>query len=216
MKEEILNLVKVKPIIVPRYLFNNYKRLNMTEEEFVILIYLLDLGYEFMYNPLSISEELHIDKFKAMELINSLVEKKIISFEVKKNSQNQKEEYISLELLYSKLFNLLIERKEETNIDNADIFSVFEAEFGRTLSPMEMEIIKGWVNSNFSYELMLEALKEATYNGVNSLRYIDKILYEWKKKGLVTKEDIIKEKEKYHSSKKEKKDVFDYNWLEDE
>ncbi len=95
---------------------------------------------------------------------------------------------------------------------------MFETEFGRCLSPMEMEIIKEWINQKFSDELIYEALKEATYNGVSNLRYIDRVLFEWKKKGLKTKEDVMRDKEKFRKErkKKEKVEVFDYNWLDDD
>ena len=41
------------------------------------------------------------------------------------------------------------------NDDKIDpnLFSCFENEFGRTLSPMEYEIINGWVNEKFSNEI---------------------------------------------------------------
>ena len=45
--------------------------------------------------------------------------------------------------------------------------------------------------------------------------YIDKILYEWQKKGIKTEEDIINNKKNF-VSKKENKETFDYDWLNDE
>ena len=125
-----------------------------------------------------------------------------------------KEEYISLELLYDKIVNIYLDLKEETN-ENADIYSAFEKELGRTLSPMEYEIIKGWVMDKFSDELIILALKEAVYNGVNNLRYIDKVLYGWRKKNIKNKQDIIKDKEKFKNRQKENIEVFDYNWLDE-
>ena len=80
---------------------------------------------------------------------------------------------------------------------------------------MEYEIIKGWINSNMNNELIIEALKEAVYNGATGLRYIEKILYEWKRKNIKTKEDVIKDKERYRKKKGEDVDVFDYNWLDE-
>lgn len=215
MDDKILSLMTERPVIIPRMIFNNYKRLNITEEELIILIFIIDLGNKISYNPDIFVEELNIEKFRAMELINSLYEKKLINITVEKNSFNKTEEFISLDLLYNKILNLFKETKDN-NIKNTDIFSIFEKEFGRTISPMEYEIIKGWINDKFSYELIIEALKEATYNNVTSLSYIDKILYEWNRKGLKTKEDVIKDKNNYRSTKKKNVDVFDYNWLEDE
>ena len=214
MDEKIISLMTERPVIIPRMIFNNYKRLNITEEELVIFIFIIDLGNKIRYNPDIFVNELKIEKFKVMELINSLYEKKLINIVVEKNEFNKTEEYILLDLLYNKILNLFKETKD-TNVDNTDIFSIFESEFGRTLSPMEYEIIKGWVSETFSYDLIVEALKEAVYNQVTNLNYIDKILYEWKKKGIKTKEDIIKDKNNYRSNKPKPSEVFDYNWLED-
>ena len=75
---------------------------------------------------------------------------------------------------------------------------------------------KGWIDDGFSHELIMEALKEAIYNGVTSLRYIEKILYEWRKKGYKNKKDIQEAKEKYRESKKETKDYFFYDWINDD
>ncbi len=215
MDSKILELMMERPVIIPRMIFNNYKRLNITEEELVILIFIIDLGNKIVYNPDIFVSELNIEKFKVMEIINSLSEKKLITITVEKNKNNKSEEYISLDLLYNKILNLFKEVKD-SSIDNTDIFSIFENEFGRTLSPMEYEIIKGWINDKFSYEIIVEALKEAVYNNVNNLSYIDKILYEWNKKGIKNKEDILKDKNSYRNNRKKVTEVFDYNWLEDE
>ncbi len=96
------------------------------------------------------------------------------------------------------------------------MFSLFEKELGRTLSPMEYEIIKEWLTNNYTEELIKEALKEAIYNNVRNLKYIDRILYTWKNKGIKTKEDAIKDKKKYRKTNNDTKDLFDYNWLEEE
>lgn len=220
--EEFEKLLKDKPIVLPRFLFNYYQRLGITAEELIILIFVVDMGDKIIYNPEIIANELNLDKYKVMEILNNLNEKKILSITVEKNSSGKSEEYISLDLMYKKIMNLIVCKNNDdktntlTTIDNADIFSVFESEFGRPISSMECEIIKGWVDDKFSYELILEALKEAVYNGVTSLRYIEKILYDWRKKGYKTKSDIMEAKNKYRESKKETKDVFYYDWLNDD
>ncbi len=95
------------------------------------------------------------------------------------------------------------------------MYTFFEKEFGRTISSMEYEIIHAWLEKGFSEELILGALKEAVYNGVNNLRYIDKILYEWQKKGYKTMKDVEKNNFKRNNEKTEMKELFDYNWLDD-
>lgn len=214
MDEKMLTLLQSKPIIIPRIIFKTYKKLNITEEELVLLLSMIDMGNKIVYNPEYFTSELGMNKYKVMELINDLYEKKIIDIVVEKNNLNKTEEYIMLDLLYHKLINDILDKKEEKEVDNSDIFSIFENEMGRTISPMEYDMIKGWL-TDYNKDVVIEALKEAVYNGVNNFRYIDKILFEWNKKGIKTKEDVIKDKNVYRA-KKEKVDYFEYNWLEDE
>ena len=83
---------------------------------------------------------------------------------------------------------------------------------------MEYEIIKAWLDNNMSEELITEALKEATFNGVSNLRYIDKILYEWEKRGIKTKEDVLQNKMKHRRSQETETvaEIFDYDWFDDD
>ena len=215
MPTEILNkVIKEKTYNVPSFILKNYEKLNLTAEEVLVLIVLYNHYGKISYDINKLLEEINLEKYKLMQLISSLEEKKIISIDLITNSKGLKEEYISLELLYDKIVNIFLDVKEETN-ESADIYSAFEKELGRTLSPMEYEIIKGWVMDKFSDELIILALKEAVYNGVNNLRYIDKVLYGWRKKNIKNKQDIIKDKEKFKNRQKENIEVFDYNWLDE-
>ena len=215
MDNKLLELLQEKPIVVPKIIFNKYKKLNITEEELILLIYMINVGNKVTYNPELFSNELDINKYKVMELINSLFEKQIINIIVEKNQYNKTEEYIVFDLLYNKLIKEIIGVEEKTEEVGNDIFTIFEQELGRTISPMEYDMIKTWV-TDYNKEIVVEALKEAVYNGVNSFRYIDKILSEWNKKGLKTKDDVIKDKNNYRNKKKENVDYFEYNWLEEE
>ena len=200
--------------MVPRILFNNYKRLNIDEEELIIIMLIISLGNKIEYNPDIFVKELNIDKHRVMCLISSLTSKNILSLEVIKNGRKT-EEYISLTLLYDKLLKIVKDVKEdEVKVDNS-IFSVFENELGRLLSPMELEQIKEWVTTYKNEELIIAALKETVLNGVSNFRYIDTILNEWNKKGYRNKEDILKDRANYRK-KKGNIEVFDTDWLNDE
>ena len=87
--EQLEEVLREKPIILPRYLFNYYVRLGITPEELIILIFVIDRGDKAEYNPEAISNALCIDKYKVMELLNSLSEKKIISITVEKNKDGK-------------------------------------------------------------------------------------------------------------------------------
>lgn len=212
MDDKIFNIISERPVVIPKVLLNNYHKLNIQDHEFAVIIAIMSMGNKVLYDPTAISCELGIDKMQVMEYINDLVEKNILSIEIEKNNRKSSE-YISLDMLYKKLVNIVIDVKDkEISVDNS-IFDIFQKELGKTLSPMQYEMIKEWISSGTSEELIIEALREAVLNGINNFNYIDRIIATWKEKGYKNKEDIIKDKSKYHSSKKETKEVFDMDWL---
>lgn len=206
---QIMELLKSISYQVSKELLFNYKKLNITDSEFIVIIYLINQSNN-IYNPKQISNDIKIELNQVLELINSLCEKNVIKIEMKK-IDNIRSEIINLDSLYEKIaFSLTeVDEKNESNL-----YSVFETEFGRTLSPMEFEIINSWVDNGYSEELIKLALKEATYNGVSNLRYIDKIIYEWGKKGIKTKEDVENNRKQFKNNNNNK-ELFDYDWLND-
>lgn len=205
MLGKVVELIKSEPFYIPNILLKNYRKLNITDSEIVVLIYLLNSDSSF--NPKQIAKDLNFELNETMELINSLVEKGLIKIDI--INKKVREEVINLDELYKKLSFLIINGEEEEVKNN--IYDKFEKEFGRTLSPMDYEIISTW-QKDFNDELILLALKEAVFNGVNNLRYIDKIIHDWHKKGIKTEQDVINERKNYKNKKSNKK-LFDYDWL---
>ena len=209
MMDKIVLLLKSSTGMFPMLLLKHYKEFHLSDSEFILLLELLNTDLEF--NPKQISYDLKLEMTEVLEMMNGLVDKGILEIEVRK-VRNLRSEYINLDKLYEKLAFLVVNDEKKENSEN--IFDIFEREFGRTLSPMEYEIIQSWCGGEFSEELIILALKEATYNGANNLRYIDKILYEWKKKGIKNKEDVEKQKNAFHKKKElQTKELFDYDWL---
>ena len=91
---------------------------------------------------------------------------------------------------------------------------------GRTLSSMEYEIIKAWLEQGFNEELIKEVLKEAIFSGVPTLRYMDTILYGWSKNGIKTAEDVEKNRKKKSAQKEKEADIdleiVEWSWFDDE
>ena len=218
MNEVVINILKESPLTIPKILLRTYKKLNISEEELLVLICLINKGEKSIYNPNMFTLELDMDKYKAMQLLNDLTEKNIIDIKLENNKYGKKEEYIYIDLLYKKIYALLIDKEieEESTTCNKDIYLKFENELGRTISPAEIELINDWMNDGITKELMEEALKEAVLNNVRNLKYIDRIIYNWKSKGLKTKSDIIKEKKNYRKTQALKEQIYDYNWLEED
>ncbi|NIK77650.1 DNA replication protein [Paenibacillus castaneae] len=79
-----------------------------------------------------------------------------------------------------------------------DLFSVFEQELGRLLSPMECETISGWLDQDrYTDEIIRFALKEAVFAGKLSLRYIDRILIEWSRNRVTNADEARAHSQKF-------------------
>ena len=207
LKEVLVN----RDILVPRLLLFNYRKIGLNSDEFVFLIYLIN--NDSIFNPKKICEDIGMTLAEVMECVESLSSKGVIKVSIRKNG-NVRNECIDLSGLYDKLSYLLIDHEEEKS---TNIYDVFESEFGRTISPMEYQIIGAWLDSGTSEETILLALKEATYNGVSNLRYIDKILSEWAKKGIKTANDVEKSRVNFKKKKEAtSNDILNYDWLNDE
>lgn len=185
---------------------------NLSLIEFLLLMYFEDTDDKTL-NVSKISKVLSLKEEQVLQAFNHLITLNFIEVDTGKDEKNKRCETISLTPLYESLWKKVEKKKEDDAKET--IFDTFQKELGRNISPMEYEIINAWLEKDFSDELILGALKEAVYNGVSSLRYIDKILYEWQKKGYHT----LKEVNEGLTKKNEKKapvELFDYNWLEDE
>ena len=210
--DKVIELLRSNNIQISKQLLFNYKKLNILDNEFIVLIYLIN---ENIYNPKQIGIDLSIPFPEVLEIINNLTEKGILKIELTKIN-NIRTEVVNLDLLYDKLAFLIIKGEDNNEEKKTSLFDTFESELGRTLSPMEYEIINGWLQE-CSEEIILLALKEAIYNGVSNFRYIDRIINEWSKKGIKTKEDVLKNQNEFKRNQKDKKkqELFDYDWLND-
>lgn len=221
---KLIEMYKDGNIIIPLYIYKNYKEFNIELIEFVFLMYLCSKGNKIVFDPSKFSSELNMSLEEIMELISKLNDKNLLKVDVIKNEKNIMEEVIDLDDFYSKLSLIMMDDiNNEKSKEDSNVFEIIEKEFGRTLGPMEYEIIKAWLENGISDELITEALKEAIFNGVSNLRYIDKILYEWGKAGVKTKEDVEKRKlnrnrkiQKEEETKDIDLDIMEWDWFDEE
>ena len=180
------------------------------------------MGNKFLFDPVKFSSDLNMELTEVMNYVGVLTDKHFIRVEVLKNEKGLMEEVVIMEEFYNKLSMITIDEVNKTSInDNSNIFEIIEKEFGRTLSPIEFEIIKAWLDGGFSEELIKEAIKEATMNNVSNLRYIDKILFEWGKAGIKSSADVEKNRKMRNDVKNKHDenidlDIIDYNWFDDD
>lgn len=216
-KKNVVNVLRDGFITIPLYYYKLKKQLSLSEEEFVFLMYLLNHEHNLLFNPNFLSKQLNIEIKQVMNYVSSLSTKGLLEVKTIKNEQDILEDYILLDIFYEKINAFIIEDVNNTKEESTSLFETFEKELGKPLTPMEYEIINAWLDNNTSEEIIIGALKEAVFNGVFSLRYIDKIIFEWNKKGFKTLQDVDHHHQRRSKETKEKtQEIFEFDWLEED
>ena len=195
-----------KKLVVETIFISEALKLDLSLKEFLVLLY-FDNIYDEVFDMKIVAKTLNMKEEDVLTAYGSLVTKNLIKVNAEKDCFGKIREKVCLDNFYNEIKNDY--KMKEKEVTKEDIYSVFEKEFGRTLSPVEYETISKWIESNIPLELIEAALKEAILSGVNSIRYIDKILFEWNKKGYKTSSDII------NKNKKDEyiEEIYDYDWL---
>ena len=184
-------------INLERLLLLRGKELSLTDEECHILL-LIDTFvtlHKKMITPSLLLKYSSLTPHEMDHILDSLLKKKWI---FNKNGA------ICLNHFEEKL----LENKEAPVEEKMNMIDVFEEQFGRPLTPMEFDSIKEWVQSGYSEEMILKALKEAVKSQVLTLRYIEGILINWAQNGV---------KERYIDEKPQERKVKEshYHWWEE-
>ena len=212
MNAKVLDLLKQRDYVVPSFLIEKHNILGISSDNVILLIYLINQNTPIICDYQKISSDLNIDLITVMTKINELKSKKLIEVELKKNSASKLEEYISLDLLYNKVFLEFIDEKEEKSEEDSNIFSTFEKELGRTLSPIEYELLNAWLEQ-YNKDIIIEALKEAVISDAKNFRYIDRILFDWNNKGINSLDKLEQNRKKHVEKKNTNVEVPDFDWL---
>lgn len=199
-----------KKLVVESIFIKEALKLNLSLNEFLLLLY-FDNSYDLVFDIKVVAKTLNMKEEDVLNAYGSLMAKRIISVKAEKDGFGKIRESVSLDNFYNEIkSDYKTKEKEETK---TDIYEIFEKEFGRTLSNTDFEIINAWIESGFSEELIEAALKEAVYNGALTLRYVDKVLYEWNRKGIKVPADIKKAMEKVPEAPLYEASVMNFDWL---
>lgn len=209
MDEIVFKTLKAKDYIIKNYIIKIAKELNLSLNEFILLIYFYNQE-EPVLDCAAISKSTSMTEEEIMEAFSRLNGIKLIDIIIMKDEKGVRKETISLDNIIKEAANEITQSIK--TVEESDIYSKFEADFGRPLRRTEYEIINEWIEDGFSKELILEALHQAVYNGALSLRYISAILLDWKKKGYKTKDEISTGL-KSDTDSNMLIDLFDSDWL---
>lgn len=212
MKDKLINVLKTRMIYYPLYLYRYRIELDLSDSNFIFLTYLMNFGDKFSFDLERFSKDLNIEPEEVFEKIESLRKSKFIEISTIEKEKKLKEEEITLLPLYKKISDIIISEEDDKE-NEEELLTDIEKSFGRTLSPIEVDFIMNWNKKGYSNEIILSAIKETILNGANNLKYADKILFEWNKKGIKTVEDVEKDKLEFRLGNVKSDEIYDYDWL---
>lgn len=192
---------------VANYLLDNFRAVGMTTDQLLVYIQLrrkMDQGV-LMPDADELAKKLGWNQQRVYQVLHEMIENKLMTIESVTTSQGQSQDAYDFRLLVEKLSQLSVQEKtvvakatkQAETTDRATVFGQIETEFGRPLSPLEMESINHWLDDDhYKPELIQLALKEAVLNQVYNLKYMDRILLNWEKKNLTTAVQVQRDKER--------------------
>lgn len=204
-------------------LAQNYKRLGLDESAFV---FLLILARNLRENPTNwslsqIADLMTLDFNNCSQIFMQLVENDFLL--VEQNTDGFGMNY-SLAPLFVKIERII---KNDANVDRAaDLQALalkIEQLFG-VLAPRDIELVQMWMSDDgFEPGIIELALAEMQLHEIRSLKYVDKILLDWKRKNIYTLDEAkrslidfrnrtIGKKNSAHEMNENPNDY--YNWIE--
>lgn len=215
VEDGLLAGLRAGAVAVPMLLLTGYAKLDLSEEEAMLLIQLIGFrdreNKEFptldeLQSRMSLSGE------KVADTLQKLMKEGFLQIDEDMDAMTGiRYERYNLEGLWQKLAAVwAMETKLPAAPDNRtpkvqqeehNVYRLFEKEFARPLTPMEMETITGWLDQDrYPEELILMALKEAVFAGKMHFRYIDRILLEWKRNKVYTAEMAREHTQRFRGS----------------
>ncbi|CAK8054069.1 DnaD domain-containing protein [Eupransor demetentiae] len=172
---------------VSNELLMNYRKIGMDNDDLMLYLQIERIQARGDYaNPAVLARILQVTESAVVDRLKSLLKRKLLTVE---GRQKQTESYDFSPMFEKLLGGQRAEVAPETLSDGVkskrQVMQTVEAEFGRSLSAMEMQTIGHWFDQDhFDPNMMLLALKEAVLNNVRNLRYIETILANWQREQL--------------------------------
>ncbi|WP_188205993.1 DnaD domain-containing protein [Alkalibacillus aidingensis] len=204
---------------IPSRLLMGYRELHLEENDMVVILQIINLQRlgEWLPSFDQISSYMTLTANEVANVLKKLRNNGYLLIEQHTDEENATYEWYSLTPLFEALYDVA---ETSTREEEGKLFQLFEQEFARALSPIEIETISHWLDEDqFKPPLIKAALRESVLMGKLNFRYIDRILNEWKKKGIRSVKDVKQPHQgqgQQQTKPKQKRDTsVYYNWLEE-
>ena len=216
--QNLNDILKANNLSINELLIQNMDK-TLTLKDFLVFLKLLNTSCE-CFDCSKIAKNLGLTEEDVMTSFNNLIVKGFIEYKTIRENGMIKE-IISLDKFYNSIA-LKLANQNKKEVSN-NIYDIFQKELVRSLSPTEYEYINNWLEKGLSENLIIGALKEAVLSGVKNFRYIDRVLFDWQKKGYRSMNDVEAAKKKIANVPEEissnndtNSEYFDYDWLNDD
>lgn len=176
-------------------LLDSYKQIGLSENEVMVCLminHLSEQGNSFINaDILSLKMSLSMKEIDAA--MSSLLDKGFLTYDhgkdgKLKSSLNPLKEKIKKEFAFS----LVQEQNDSYNKEKEDaktrLLSLFEENFSRTLTPLEINTIKEWLDNGYTEDNIRNALLDALNGKKKTIRAVNKILVARRKQDDIQKE----------------------------
>ncbi len=206
-----------------RYLLlDNYKKLNITEDELVTILiidHLIDQGNNFITADL-LSLKMSFDINKLDSILADLMKKKLLDIDIIGSKTittlNPLKEKLYAEFDFYRKQERIEKSSQQKQNELDNIYASFQKLLGRTLSPVEISKIREWVSYGYSDETIINALKDALNKGKKTLRAVDKILLSYQVRDDLENEGITPITDEWQHNLEETIKIVKTPWLKDE
>lgn len=155
---------------VEMLLTQNYRKLNLTSDELIILLVLFsNKAKKKVFSLASISRKVDFNQNEIANIVSSLLEKDFLEINLETNNKREREIY-NLDKTFLKLEEML---KDEINDDlkqankskTAETITLLEEKVNHILRPNELERVRLWYDTfNFDHDVIVDAINKANNN----------------------------------------------------
>ena len=188
-------------------LLAHYREIGVTNDELLVYLQfkrLIDQGNQFP-DAAVIAKSLGESTNAVFQRLHEMLAKKLLTIESITADDQKIHDRYNFYGLYDKLAVALkkqpvsTQASEQATSENSrqKVFRAIQTEFGRDLSPIEMESISKWFDEDhYEPEVIELALREAVLRQVYNLTYMDRILLNWQKRNLKTAAQVEAERQR--------------------
>ncbi|GAP02648.1 DNA replication protein DnaD [Fructobacillus pseudoficulneus] len=199
MEQRLQDFLQAGQTSIENDLLIHYRDLGLDNDDLVLFLEVNRLQQQGdQADPAVVARIMKVTEKTVIERLTSLVDRGLMQI----TGQGRQGESYDFLPLYNRLLEGKGVRPATTVVSvgeksRREVVRILQGEFGRDLSPLEMQTVSQWFDQDhFDPNMMALAIQEAVANNARSLRYIEAILVNWQRDNLTSPQAVQISKEK--------------------